>query len=225
MHPLTLNDLLKFNEFVPGVPIDITSDGNWIAYNTQNREQYEGGGGNTAYSKTGVMVEMAHATVWVTNTRTGEHRNLTQDWDRVGDQDGLRREHISRFTQIGRVSLIYMSGTENLMTCRCSHLKSFIHSTDLRYQNGHQMDVLFFSNPFLQQICLLTMNLSQTSRKPCLKLNMNRPLSKFGTLPKDCFKNKRIHRNRKTSDLQEKNLGEGIETWLSLIRRRAKYSR
>ncbi len=80
MNPLTLDDLFKFNTFVRYVPIDITADGNWLAYNTQNREQYEGGGGNTAYSKTGVMVEMASGTIWVTNTRTGEHRNLTPDW-------------------------------------------------------------------------------------------------------------------------------------------------
>ncbi|MDE0635708.1 MAG: prolyl oligopeptidase family serine peptidase [Candidatus Poribacteria bacterium] len=80
MNPLTLEDLLKFNTFVERVPIDITADGNWIAYNMQNREQYEGGGGNSAYSKTGVMIEMASGTVWVTNTRTGEHRNLTPDW-------------------------------------------------------------------------------------------------------------------------------------------------
>ena len=80
MNPLTLEDLFKFNTFVRYVPIDITSDGNWIAYNTQNREKYEGGGGNTAYSKTGVMIDMAYGTIWVTNTRTGEHRNLTPDW-------------------------------------------------------------------------------------------------------------------------------------------------
>ena len=80
MNPLTLDDLFKFNTFVRYVPIDITVDGNWVAYNTQNREQYKGGGGNTAYSKTGVMIEMAHGTIWVTNTRTGEHRNLTSGW-------------------------------------------------------------------------------------------------------------------------------------------------
>ena len=80
MNLLTLEDLFKFNTFVRYVPIDITSDGNWVVYNTQNREQYEGGGGNTAYSKTGVMIDMAYGTIWVTNTRTGEHRNLTPDW-------------------------------------------------------------------------------------------------------------------------------------------------
>lgn len=80
MNSLTLEDLFKYNTFVRRVPIDITDDGDWIAYNTQNREQYEGGDGNSAYSKTGVMIEMAYATVWVTNTRTGEHRNLTPDW-------------------------------------------------------------------------------------------------------------------------------------------------
>ncbi len=78
--PLAVDDLLKFNDFIYRVPIDITSDGNWVAYNTQNREQYEGGGGNSAYSKTGVMIEMAYGKIWVTHTRTGEHRNLTPDW-------------------------------------------------------------------------------------------------------------------------------------------------
>ena len=80
MNLLTLEDLFRFNTFIRYVPIDITSDGNWIAYNTQNREEYEGGGGDTAYSKTGVMIDMAYATVWVTNTRTGEHRNPTPGW-------------------------------------------------------------------------------------------------------------------------------------------------
>lgn len=80
MNALTFENLLKFNTFAVRVPIDISSDGNWIAYNTRNREAYEGGIGDSAYSKTGVMFEMVHATVWVTNTRTGEHRNLTPNW-------------------------------------------------------------------------------------------------------------------------------------------------
>lgn len=48
MNPWTFEDLFKFNQFVSAVPIDITSDGRWLAYNTQNREQYDGGGGDTA---------------------------------------------------------------------------------------------------------------------------------------------------------------------------------
>ena len=42
MNSLTLEDLLKFNTFAVRVPIDISSDGNWIAYNTRNRKAYEG---------------------------------------------------------------------------------------------------------------------------------------------------------------------------------------
>ncbi|MDE0326910.1 MAG: prolyl oligopeptidase family serine peptidase [Candidatus Poribacteria bacterium] len=80
MNSLTLEDLLKFNTFAVRVPIDISSDGNWIAYNTRNRKAYEGSVGDSAYSKTGVVFEMVQATVWVTNTRTGEHRNLTPNW-------------------------------------------------------------------------------------------------------------------------------------------------
>ena len=81
MNPLTLEGLFKFNTITDRVPIDITTDGHWIAYTTQNREQYEGGGGDSMYSKTGVVtLEVGYATVWVTNTQTGEHRNLTPDW-------------------------------------------------------------------------------------------------------------------------------------------------
>ena len=81
MNPLTLEDLFKFNTITDRIPIDITADGHWIAYTTQNREQYEGGGGDSMYSKTGVVtLEVGYATVWVTNTQTGEHRNLTPDW-------------------------------------------------------------------------------------------------------------------------------------------------
>ena len=148
MNPLTLEDLLKFNTFVGRVPIDITSDGNWIAYNTQNREQYEGGGGNSAYSKTGVMIEMAYGTIWVTNTRTGEHRNLTPDsgssWAPRWSPQGT---HLA-FFQIGWVSLTYSSGIENPTICKSSHRKPFGRSLALRCLNGHQMDSLFFLNPF-----------------------------------------------------------------------------
>ena len=81
MNPLKLEDLFKFNTITDRVPIDITSDGHWIAYTTQNREQYKGGGGDSMYSKTGVVtLEVGYATIWVTNTRTGEYRNLTPDW-------------------------------------------------------------------------------------------------------------------------------------------------
>ena len=81
MNPLKLEDLLTFNTIIDRVPIDITSDGHWIAYTTQNREQYEGGGGDSMYSKTGVVtLEVGYATIWVTNTQTGEHRNLTPNW-------------------------------------------------------------------------------------------------------------------------------------------------
>ena len=81
MNPLKLEDLFKFNTITDRVPIDITSDGHWIACTTQNREQYKGGGGDSMYSKTGVVtLEVGYATIWVTNTRTGEHHNLTPDW-------------------------------------------------------------------------------------------------------------------------------------------------
>jgi len=74
MNRFTLEDALKLNIFAPAVPIDINADGRWLAYTTRNRENYEGS------ATKGVAMEAAGATVWVTDTQTGQHRNLTPDW-------------------------------------------------------------------------------------------------------------------------------------------------
>ncbi len=74
-------NLLQFSSLATRVPIHITPDGNWIAYNTttQNREQ-GGSAGFSLYSETGVMYEMERGTVWIANAQTGESRNLTPRW-------------------------------------------------------------------------------------------------------------------------------------------------
>ncbi len=73
--------LLQFSSFATRVPIHLTPDGNWIAYNTttQNREQ-GGSAGFSLYSETGVMYEMERGTVWIANAQTGESRCLTPGW-------------------------------------------------------------------------------------------------------------------------------------------------
>jgi len=74
MNRFKLEDALKLNIFAPSVPIDITADGRWLAYTTRNREKYEGS------ATMGVAMEAACATLWVTDTQTGQHQNLTPDW-------------------------------------------------------------------------------------------------------------------------------------------------
>jgi dipeptidyl aminopeptidase/acylaminoacyl peptidase len=75
MNHFTLEDALKLNSIHPFVPIDITSDGRWLAYTVYHHKRDEGGG--TAKSVT--MEDTYNATVWVTETPTGQHRNLTPD--------------------------------------------------------------------------------------------------------------------------------------------------
>jgi len=76
MNRFTLEDALKLNSIHPFVPIDITSDGCWLAYTIIHRKRDESTGG----SRRGVSMEDAYdAMVWVTDTQTGQHRNLTPD--------------------------------------------------------------------------------------------------------------------------------------------------
>lgn len=76
----TVEDGYAVNLFLGRVPISVTADGQWLAYSTHNRVEFEGGGGQSAYSPTGVMVEMARGTIWVTDVENGTHTNLTPDW-------------------------------------------------------------------------------------------------------------------------------------------------
>ena len=76
----TVEDGYAINLFLPRVPISVTADGRWLAYCTQNRVEFAGGGGNSAYSSTGVMIEMERGTIWVTDVENGTHENLTRGW-------------------------------------------------------------------------------------------------------------------------------------------------
>jgi len=129
MNPLKLEDLFKFNTITDRVPIDITPDGNWVAYTTQNREQYEGGGGDSIYSKTGVVtLEVGYATVWVTNTQTGEHRNLTPNWGSSWaprwSPDGTRLAFFS--DRMGKPHLfIWNRESDDIQECLSTTVRTF----------------------------------------------------------------------------------------------------
>ena len=106
---------------------------------------------------------MVQATVWVTNTRTGEHRNLTPNWGSSWaprwSPDGARLA----FSQTRRVNLTYSSGIVRLKRYRSLHRQLFVRSLALKCLNGHQMDVSFLSDPFLQQMFQSSMNLCKTN--------------------------------------------------------------
>ena len=81
MPPSHFENLLQFSSFATRVPLHITPDGNWIAYNTTTQDRGQSGSaGFSLYSQTGVMYEMERGTVWIANAQTGESRNLTPGW-------------------------------------------------------------------------------------------------------------------------------------------------
>ncbi|RKU15802.1 hypothetical protein C6501_06475 [Candidatus Poribacteria bacterium] len=221
MNPLTLEDLLKFNTFVGRVPIDITSDGNWIAYNTQNREQYEGGGGDSFYSKTGVMIKMAYATVWVTNTRTGEHHNLTPDWGSSWaprwSPDGTRLAFYS--DRMGKPHLyVWNRETDDMQEFASVTVRTFFGfevpkwTPDGRY-------VLFKS------ISAIDTSIKEESVEDKSEISPKPSFVEIWDWPKKQSQKREEESIQENEQPKEKNEEEGIETWLLLILKPAKHCR
>jgi dipeptidyl aminopeptidase/acylaminoacyl peptidase len=88
----TLQDGLSLHQFTRTVPVDLSTDGHWVAYSTQNYSQQEGI--SRPYSKTGVPRDELHSAVWVTEAATGSTRRLTppgsSGWAPRWSPDGRR---------------------------------------------------------------------------------------------------------------------------------------
>ena len=78
MGSFTIQDALALNELAGRLPIDLSSDGRWLAYTTRNHTHRE-----TAvdgYTRNGVPEEVVRGVVWVTNVQKGTRHCLTPDW-------------------------------------------------------------------------------------------------------------------------------------------------
>jgi len=91
---LAIEDALAMLSFQQSTPIDLSPDGEWVAYTLQDfrraasvkDERYR------VFTRTGTPVLMAGCDVWITNTKSGEARNLTEgkgsSWGPVWSPDG-----------------------------------------------------------------------------------------------------------------------------------------
>ncbi len=93
--PLPVEDLLATLHFPFYTPLDLSPDGRWVAYTTQDdrrREKPEDGYAGVYFTTTGANKEITGCDIWIANTQTGESKNLTEgkgsSWSPVWSPDG-----------------------------------------------------------------------------------------------------------------------------------------
>jgi dipeptidyl aminopeptidase/acylaminoacyl peptidase len=77
--PLKIEDALGMLALANRMPIALSPDGEWVAYTVKDDRKLESTKEEryAYYSRTGAFNEAVGCDVWITNTRTGESRNLT----------------------------------------------------------------------------------------------------------------------------------------------------
>jgi dipeptidyl aminopeptidase/acylaminoacyl peptidase len=94
--PLPVGDVIRLSSFPFSIPVDMSPDGQWVAYTLQNPGKRETSKDPrySAVSRTGVWTSLIGSDVWITSTQTGESRNLTEgkgtSWGPVWSPDGRR---------------------------------------------------------------------------------------------------------------------------------------
>jgi dipeptidyl aminopeptidase/acylaminoacyl peptidase len=93
--PLPIGEALGALHFSLFAPVDLSSDGKWVAYTLQDdrrRERPKEGYVRAEYTHTGVSQTVVGCDIWIANTQTGESKNLTggkgSNWSPVWSPDG-----------------------------------------------------------------------------------------------------------------------------------------
>jgi dipeptidyl aminopeptidase/acylaminoacyl peptidase len=91
--PLRIEDALGALSLAGRSPIHLSPDGRWVAYTLEDPRRRTSTGDQRYfyYSRTGAFLEASGCDVWITNTQTGESKNLTAsegtNWDPVWSPD------------------------------------------------------------------------------------------------------------------------------------------
>jgi len=95
--PLPVEEVLAALRIHLYTPLDLSPDGRWVAYTLQEgrrKEKTEEGYARVYFTPTGVNKEVLGCDIWITNTQTGESKNLTEgkgsSWTPVWSPDGNR---------------------------------------------------------------------------------------------------------------------------------------
>jgi len=93
--PLPVEEALAALHFAIFTPVDLSPDGKWVAYALQDdrrKKKPADGYADVHFSHTGVLTLALGCDIWVTDTQSGESKNLTEgkgsSWDPVWSPDG-----------------------------------------------------------------------------------------------------------------------------------------
>jgi dipeptidyl aminopeptidase/acylaminoacyl peptidase len=75
--PLSVEDALKTKNFSELLPIGLSPDGKWLAYTVKNNEHSKSVDFKT-WIRSGLRAVFTGTDIWITNTETGETKNLTE---------------------------------------------------------------------------------------------------------------------------------------------------
>ncbi len=109
--PLKIEDALGALTFANDAPVDLSPDGEWVAYTIRDDRKREtpSEAKFTLYTKTGVYEEAIGCDIWITNTKTGESRNLTKgkgsSWSPVWSPDG---KYLAFYSDRGGVAHLWL---------------------------------------------------------------------------------------------------------------------
>jgi len=92
---LPVEEVLGALHFSPSTPVDLSPDGKWVAYTLKDDRRMEKaseGNARLYFTRTGVYRGSLGCDVWITNTQTGQTKNLTEgkgsSWSPVWSPDG-----------------------------------------------------------------------------------------------------------------------------------------
>jgi len=104
-----VEDALAALHFPPSTPLDLSPDGEWVAYTLQDdrRKERRGDVRYKLFSGTGVYQEVTGCDVWITNTQSGVSQNLTEgkgsNWSPVWSPNGHRLAFYSDRSGVARL--------------------------------------------------------------------------------------------------------------------------
>jgi dipeptidyl aminopeptidase/acylaminoacyl peptidase len=111
LRPLGIEEALSTLSLAVRMPIDLSPDGEWVAYTLADASRNESTGDvrYRYFSRTGAFQEAAGCDIWITNVRTGESRNLTggegTSWGPIWSPDA---RHLAFFSDRGGTAHLWI---------------------------------------------------------------------------------------------------------------------
>src|SRR5262245_2765128 len=149
--PLKIEDALGALLLANNAPVDLSPDGEWVAYTVKDDRKRETPSDPrfTLYTKTGVYEEALGCDVWITNTRNSESRNLTQgkgtSWSPVWSPDGKYLAFYSDRSGIAHVWL-WERANGKLRALPGAIVRPFFNSQTVRWSPDSRL-ILFKALP------------------------------------------------------------------------------